>query len=351
MEAKTAEVLTELIVGLAFGFLISWSVGLMPAIVYRYIFFKAPIDGRKVFWRLAPFVIIIGLAFKLINSALFGQPPSGNPIPWIIIYYIGKWIMTRRPKRNKESSSQSHIGRTTSSAQDCESCSPRNAELIATQPPAIPITHHKSPHTDIAPANGVERSPAMRILFGCVIASISLVACGYGIYRIILFNTARQIEREIPRDAYVWLAACARNMDVLDSLLNNGGDPDQRGGKGHTALIASARHNDVRMIARLLDAGADPNLQDDYGWTALHHTMTAEYVHLDAMRLLISRGAEVNAVDKRRRTPLHRAAMFGHIDAARILLDNGAHKYAKDYQDWTPYDRALLRNEMRNLLK
>lgn len=84
--------------GFVFGFFISWSIGLLPAFIYRYAIYKQPIEGNKVFWRLAPIVIIMAFLFKMTNAVLSGKPPNGNPTPWIIIYYIGKWIMTRQPK-------------------------------------------------------------------------------------------------------------------------------------------------------------------------------------------------------------------------------------------------------------
>jgi hypothetical protein len=98
MDNTIADFLVELSIGLFVGFLISWFMGLLPALIYRYIFYKKPIEKKRVFWRLAPIIIVLALLFKLTNAAISGEPPRGNPIPWIIIYYIGKWIMTRIPK-------------------------------------------------------------------------------------------------------------------------------------------------------------------------------------------------------------------------------------------------------------
>ena len=73
------------------GLLLSWSVGLVPALVYRYMIFKKPIDKKKVFLRLAPVITVFMIVYKQIP----GLSRSLNPIPWVIIYFIGKWIMTR----------------------------------------------------------------------------------------------------------------------------------------------------------------------------------------------------------------------------------------------------------------
>ncbi|HRZ17139.1 MAG TPA: hypothetical protein P5141_06210, partial [Candidatus Hydrogenedentes bacterium] len=98
MNADTSSFVIALFFGLVFGLLVSWSVGLAPALIYRYIIYKRPIEKKKVFWRLAPFVIMLAFLFKMTNAALSGEPPRWNPIPWIVIYYIGKWIMTRQNK-------------------------------------------------------------------------------------------------------------------------------------------------------------------------------------------------------------------------------------------------------------
>jgi hypothetical protein len=95
MDANTSGFVADLILSLVFGLILSWAVGLTPALIYRYAIYKRPIEKKKVFWLLAPIIFVLMFAFKLTMAALSGKPPNGNPIPWVIIYYIGKWIMTR----------------------------------------------------------------------------------------------------------------------------------------------------------------------------------------------------------------------------------------------------------------
>jgi len=99
----------ELAFGLVFGLILSWSVGLAPALVYRYVIFRRPLEKMEVFWRLAPIIVFLMFAFKLTMAELSGKPPNGNPLPWIIIYYIGKWIMTRKPSEESLNLSTSNI--------------------------------------------------------------------------------------------------------------------------------------------------------------------------------------------------------------------------------------------------
>jgi hypothetical protein len=95
MDADTTAVVIDLFTGFASGLLISFAVGLTPALLYRYFIYCEPIAGNKVFWRLAPVVTILMFVFKLTVAYLNGGQPNPNPIPWVIIYYVGKWIMTR----------------------------------------------------------------------------------------------------------------------------------------------------------------------------------------------------------------------------------------------------------------
>jgi len=60
-------------------------------------------------------------------------------------------------------------------------------------------------------------------------------------------------------------------------------------------------------------------LQDNQ--TALH--VASRVGDVDAVELLISRGASMNAVTSDGYTPLHIAAKEGHDDVAQLLLDRG----------------------------
>ena len=60
-------------------------------------------------------------------------------------------------------------------------------------------------------------------------------------------------------------------------------------------LWAAARAGDTAKVAAALDKGADVNARTRYGATAL--TFAADKGHLEAVKLLIARGADVNAQD------------------------------------------------------
>jgi ankyrin repeat protein len=109
---------------------------------------------------------------------------------------------------------------------------------------------------------------------------------------------------------------------------------DARDSVGRTPLHRAAVRGDVDAIARLIDAGADPNVQvrskeeqsSEWGSTPLH--LAAANGQIQAAMLLLGRGADVNARNDRGATPLHRA--IENPQMAQLLLERGADVKAVD---------------------
>jgi mono/diheme cytochrome c family protein len=107
-----------------------------------------------------------------------------------------------------------------------------------------------------------------------------------------------------------------------------------------TALIASVRAGNRSQIEQQISA--NPEMvkgKDAGGSTALHHA--AGYGPIGNLQLLINKGADVNAKNRRSSTPLHWAI---HDEAkVRLLLSKGANVNAKQAQGRTPlYLAAML---------
>lgn len=98
-----------------------------------------------------------------------------------------------------------------------------------------------------------------------------------------------------------------------------------RGPGGATPLMIAALYGDAALVQTLLDAGADPNVANDTGATALHWSVT----DLQKVKLLIARGADVDARSAFGRTPLLAAASIrGNSAVVALLLDKGANPSA-----------------------
>ena len=89
-----------------------------------------------------------------------------------------------------------------------------------------------------------------------------------------------------------------------------------------TPLWIACDVGQVDALRLLLEKGADVNQADKDGTTPLH--LACFKGHVDVARLLLEKGAEVDRAEKQGATPLFIACQEGHVDAARLLLERGA---------------------------
>jgi uncharacterized protein len=123
----------------------------------------------------------------------------------------------------------------------------------------------------------------------------------------------------------IWEAAALGRDDRIDALLRenpallNAYAPD-----GFTPLALAAFFAPAPTVGRLLDAGADAGIaaRNDMRVQPLHAAVAAR--NLDAVRLLLDRGADPNARQQVGYTPLMGAAGSGRDDLVDLLLERGA---------------------------
>lgn len=102
---------------------------------------------------------------------------------------------------------------------------------------------------------------------------------------------------------------------------------------GATLLHHAAGFGDVATMKLLLDKGADPNAVNKRKATAIFWALHDEA----KVRLLIARGAAVNVKSIDGRSPLYQAAAMGDpIRVVRLLLEKGAAPNAKTLTGMTP---------------
>jgi ankyrin repeat protein len=58
------------------------------------------------------------------------------------------------------------------------------------------------------------------------------------------------------------------------------------------------------------------------------------------VQILLDHGADINALDAHRNTPLYCAAERGHLDYVRVLLEHGADVHIRGKGDQTPFQVA-----------
>ena len=148
--------------------------------------------------------------------------------------------------------------------------------------------------------------------------------------------------------APISLACTNGSATMVARLLAAGADPNTASPQGETALMTAARTGAVETVTTLLTHGADVDARDGWrGQTAL--MWAAAEGHLEALEVLIAAGAEVDARSMSGGAPMVRsffeagepaetetdarptglsALLFaireGHTDAVRLLLSAGA---------------------------
>jgi ankyrin repeat protein len=106
-------------------------------------------------------------------------------------------------------------------------------------------------------------------------------------------------------------------------------------GEGATPLMRAAKTNDLVVMRLLLEGGADPTL------TLKDRTTTAMVsTSLEAIKLLVERGVDVNAFNTNGQTILHNAAARGANPIIQFAVEKGARLDKKDKQGRTPLDIA-----------
>ncbi|CAN6348362.1 unnamed protein product [Urochloa humidicola] len=86
-------------------------------------------------------------------------------------------------------------------------------------------------------------------------------------------------------------------------------------------------------------------MTDGDGWTPLHDA--AVEGHCEALRLLLSRGVDVDPLNNRHITPLHIAAAKGHDQALKVLLEHGADPNRVAHNMFSPLVMSCLLGSLK----
>ena len=159
-------------------------------------------------------------------------------------------------------------------------------------------------------------------------------------------------------------ASWSGDLAALEALANAGGAAAEtlRRSAGVSPLHFAVRRNRLDAARLLVGAGADVNAADydesvtpfaaerraptsrydQRGLRPLH--LAARWGHLRVLEWLLSAGADLGARDMRGRTAAHWAAYRSQLGSLRILRDAGADLNAKDLEDATPLMLVLESN-------
>ena len=116
-------------------------------------------------------------------------------------------------------------------------------------------------------------------------------------------------------------ADCSR--ETLQEIVDHGADVNAKDRRGRTALLLSCFYRQVDSLKVLIEAGADPTINDEEGFSCIHAAVDGR-CSTDVLQTLIDHGADVNATRKDGTTALMRACKTGQSESVMFLLASGA---------------------------
>ncbi|KPI93633.1 Protein fem-1-like A [Papilio xuthus] len=118
----------------------------------------------------------------------------------------------------------------------------------------------------------------------------------------------------------LWCAAVAGRVPVLRALVEAGADLNACSDSGSTPVRSACFMTRVEAVEFLVERGADIHRPNHNGGTCLINSVQSPRL----LKLLLGRGAKVDACDMQRKTALHYAVQEQRVEAARLLLQHGA---------------------------
>ena len=144
------------------------------------------------------------------------------------------------------------------------------------------------------------------------------------------------------------------SLDMVATLLHAGADPRATDKSASTPLHLPFDNDAIAMkiMRRLLDAGADINALDRKRRNALHRHLRLGirgYDRLGAIaEFLIDKGTDIHAVLMNGQTALHQAANCGAVEVVELLIRRGADIHARCELGKTPLYEAMLNRQMES---
>src|SRR5437870_763329 len=139
------------------------------------------------------------------------------------------------------------------------------------------------------------------------------------------------------------VAAASGSVEAVKLLLSRGAHVNDVSGTGEVIIHAPARVKNgtlalgsftplllgvpggsTELVRTLIDAGADVNVKDMRGMTPLILAVATDHYDLDKIRLLVGRGAALNATTLEGETALDWAQKFGDTPVCALLKAAGA---------------------------
>lgn len=132
------------------------------------------------------------------------------------------------------------------------------------------------------------------------------------------------------KNAPLWTALNRRNYKCAAWLIAKGANINELDTDNCSILMENVASGSIEGATLLLQAGADVNLRNNLGRTALFAACGRRYGNAESLELLLNYGADIDARDLQLQTSLMHASKEGNVGNVKLLLAAGAHSNAKD---------------------
>jgi cytohesin len=159
-------------------------------------------------------------------------------------------------------------------------------------------------------------------------------------------------DKFLGKKTFLMIATESSDIEFVESLLKHGADPNIQDINGSTALMFTHYNimckykenlniqNDIEIFELLLKHGADPNIRDkSFNQTVLH-----DVNDINICKLLLKHGADPNIQDENGKTVLH---YIKDSDICELLLKHEANPNIQDKDGDTPLILAFQKNEIK----
>jgi ankyrin repeat protein len=166
---------------------------------------------------------------------------------------------------------------------------------------------------------GISKEESLRIIDLCLKAGVDV-------------NMMSQPNSHRLQSTALMRASNYSSVEVVQKLLDSGADANLTNEKGMTALMYSVQNPD-KNIYKLLLKTSDVNKENSKGWTALMFAM--QWKDIAMANDFLAAGANINHQDKKGQTCLIRRSIAKDVNGIEFFLNSKAEVNRQDNDGWT----------------
>lgn len=164
----------------------------------------------------------------------------------------------------------------------------------------------------------------------------------------VIFNTKMYVKTEAHEKASLLTAAWRQTTEMANMQEVSPSKAHLQDAYGANWLLMAAKENQVETVIALIGQGANLDLIDQHGWTALQYASAKG--HTRVVELLIAAKADINAKAPGNKSLLHLAAENGHAETTDFLIKQMGEHTDISLQDacgWTPLQLAVSNGHLK----